>query len=162
VELVKAHYSEDIAIYRVVNTHQDVIDRLPSVTPDFSILDDEQDDFYCVQSSPSGFLGRLINKASIEGLIEHYATFPDRIGGNYIFEGARYLIKGYFRFGSSGAPYVFYDKKTNQYKVNAIQSEASPIQLSINNSQEGNFQYINAIASPLNIIRDEAFPLVVI
>ncbi|MEJ7823754.1 MAG: hypothetical protein WKF85_15645 [Chitinophagaceae bacterium] len=66
----------------------------------------------------------------------------------------RYLIKGYFRFGSSGAPYVFYDEENDIFKVNAIQSEACAIQLSINNNMNGNFQYVNAIASPLKIIQD--------
>ena len=39
--------------------------------------------------------------------------------------------------------------------VNAIQSEASPLQLSINNTMAGNFQYVNAIASPLAMIKDK-------
>ena len=70
-------------------------------------------------------------------------------------DGLRYLIRGYFRFGSSGAPYVYYNADEGQFKVNAIQSEASPIQLSINNSRDGNFQYVNAIASPLKNIKEE-------
>lgn len=68
------------------------------------------------------------------------------------FEGLRYLIKGYFRFGSSGAPYIFYDQKSGSFKANAVQSEACPLQLSINNNREGNFQFVNALASPLNIM----------
>jgi hypothetical protein len=160
VELVEAFYKEDIALYRIINTQKSVIDRLPCVKPDFSILEDNQSNLYCVQSSPNGFLGRLINKAIIEGFIDHHGIFQDRIGGNYIFEGTRYLIKGYFRFGSSGAPYVFYDPRSRQYKVNAIQSEASPIQLSIGNNKEGNFQYVNAIASPLNIVQDRLGPYI--
>ena len=40
------------------------------------------------------------------------------------------------------------------FKANAIQSEACPIQLSINNNRDGNFQYINALASPFGIIKD--------
>jgi hypothetical protein len=134
VELVEAFYNEDIALYRIINTHQGIIDRIPSITVDFSVLPDNQTNYYCLQSSPGGSLGRLLNKAQIEGL--------------------RYLIKGYFRFGSSGAPYVYFDSETDQFKVNAVQSEACPIQLSINNNREGNFQYINAIASPLNIIEE--------
>lgn len=153
LELVEAFYNEDIAVYRIINTEQSIIDRLPKIDVDFSLLDDSQENMYCVQSSPNGFLGRLVNKAIIEGHVDHHGHFQDRIGGNYIFEGMRYLIKGYFRFGSSGAPYVFYDTEKNIYKVNSIQSEACPIQLSINNNREGNFQYVNAIASPLNIIQ---------
>ncbi len=85
--------------------------------------------------------------------------FTDRFDGNYISEGCRYLIKGYFRFGSSGAPYVVWDNDKKTFKANAVQSEASPLQLSINNNREGNFQYVNAIASPLNIIKDKLHDL---
>jgi len=67
----------------------------------------------------------------------------------HYFEGLRYLIKGYFRFGSSVAPYVFYNDKESKYFVNAIQSEACPQQLLIGNSRDGNAQDINAIATPL-------------
>ena len=70
-------------------------------------------------------------------------------------DGLRYLIRGYFRFGTSGAPYLFFDEKEKIFKVNAIQSEASPIQLSINNNRQGNFQYVNAIAAPLKNIKSE-------
>lgn len=155
VELLDAFYQEDIALYKMVNTHQDVIRAIPKIEPDFSILPDGQKRFYGLQSSPGGFLGRLLNKAHIEGHLDHHGMFVDRFGGNYTFEGLRYLIQGYFRFGSSGAPYVFFDPETKQFKVNAIQSEASPIQLSINNNKEGNFQYINAIASPLHLIEEK-------
>ena len=94
-------------------------------------------------------------QAQIEGYLDHHGTFMDRIGGNYTFEGLRYLIKGYFRFGSSGAPYVFYDQENKKFKVNAVQSEACPIQLSISNNRDGNFQYVNALASPLSIIEEK-------
>ncbi|MFM7019078.1 hypothetical protein [Flavobacterium sp.] len=153
VELVEAYYNEDIALYKIVNTHKDVINRLPSIEADFSLLNDNQPNIYCLQSSPNSEVGKLINKAQIEGYLEHFGIFPDTFGGNYTFEGARYLIKGYFRFGSSGAPYVFFDNENDKFKVNAIQSEACPVQLSIENKREGNFQYVNAIASPLNIIQ---------
>jgi hypothetical protein len=149
LELVEAFYSQDIALYKIVNTAQPIIDKLPFVAVDDRICDDDQENYYCLQSAPGGALGRLLNQAHIEGFLDHHGTFPDRIGGHYIFEGTRYLIKGYFRFGSSGAPYLLYDEKDGQFKVNAIQSEASPIQLSIKNDREGNFQYINAIAVPL-------------
>lgn len=153
VELVEAFYNEDIALYRIINTNQDIINRIPSITPDFSILPDNQLNFYCLQSSPGGTnLGSLLNKAQVEGYLDHHSILDDHFDGNYTLEGLRYLIKGYFRFGSSGAPYVYFDSELNQFKVNAIQSEACPIQLSINNSREGSFQYVNAIATPLNII----------
>lgn len=158
LEFVSAYHNEDFALYRIINTHQDIINRLPSISPDYRILNDNEPNLYCIQGSPGGFLGRLLNNARIEGFLDHHGIFPDRIGGNYIFEGTRYLIKGYFRFGSSGAPYVVYDSWNRVFKVNAIQSEASPIQLSINNSREGNFQYVSAIASPLKIIEEKLQP----
>lgn len=154
IELVEAFYNEDIALYKIVNTSQAVIDAIPSFEIDYSILEDNQENYYCLQSSPMSEIGKLLNKATIEGFTEHFAIYQDRIGGNYNLEGFRYLIKGYFRFGSSGAPYVVYDAKSNTFKVNAIQSEACPIQLSINNQRDGNFQYINAIASPLQVIQE--------
>lgn len=152
LDLVEAFYDADIALYRLAPEVLDAKDYLPSVDLDFSILDDRNTDVFCLQSSPSGFLGRLLNKATIEGYLDQHQMFFDRIGGNYILEGFRYLIRGYFRFGSSGAPYLFYDESTGLFKANAIQSEASPVQLSINNSREGNFQYVNAIASPLMLV----------
>ncbi len=152
VELVEAFYNEDIALYKIANSNKDIIKRLPSIEVDYTIFDDDKLNYFCLQSSPSSEVGKLLNKAQIEGFIDHFGIFLDRIGDNYTFEGIRYLIKGYFRFGSSGAPYVFYDSETDRFKVNAIQSEACPIQLSIDNKRDGNFQYVNAIASPLNII----------
>lgn len=155
VELVKAFYSADIALYKVVNTPKEIVDKIPAAEVNFDFLDECVDKLYCLQSSPSGPTGRLLNHANIEGMLDHFGIFPDEIGGNYLFEGYRYLIKGYFRFGSSGAPYFYYDENKGKYVVNAIQSEASGIQLSIKNDREGNFQYINAIASPLYIIKEE-------
>ena len=155
VELVNAFYSADIALYRITGELPEVINKIPAVDINFDFLDESKDKLYCLQSSPSGPAGRLLNMATIEGMLDHLNVFPDEIGGNYLFEGYRYLIKGYFRFGSSGAPYLFYDDERGRYVVNAIQSEASGIQLSIKNDKEGNFQYVNAIASPLYIIKDE-------
>lgn len=155
VELVTAFYGADIALYKMVNMPQEVLSRIPAVDVDFSFLDEQSDKLYCLQSSPSGPAGRLLNEASIEGMLDHFNIFPDDIGGNYVFEGYRYLVKGYFRFGSSGAPYLAYDASMGKFVVNAIQSEASGIQFSIKNDKEGNNQYINAIASPLYIIKDE-------
>ncbi len=114
-----------------------------------------QANYFCLQSAPVDNLGRLLNEARIEGLLDHWSLFKDDIQGDYVFEGMRYLIEGYFRFGSSGAPYLKYDFTANNFKVNAIQSEACPIQLSINNDRKGNFQYVNAIASPVKNIENE-------
>jgi hypothetical protein len=155
VELVKAFYSSDIALYKIVNTPQEIIDKIPALDIDFEFLDESVEHFYCLQSSPNGPAGRLLNEAHIEGMLDHFWIFNDEVGGNYVFDGCRYLVKGYFRFGSSGAPYLVYDRLRDKFVVNAIQSEASGIQLAIKNDREGNFQYINAIASPLCIIKDE-------
>ena len=155
VNLVHAFYEADIALYKVVDTPAEVIARIPSVEIDLNFLDELKEDFYCLQASPNGPAGRLLNDAKIEGLLDHFGIFIDDVGGNYIFEGYRYLVNGYFRFGSSGAPYLFYDTTRGKYFANAIQIEASGIQLAIKNDREGNFQYVNAIASPLYIIKDE-------
>ena len=155
LELIKAFYNQDIALYRIINTDKEVINKIPSIQLDFGIYDRSENNYFCLQCAPIDNLGRLINRADIEGLLDHWNSFKDDIGGNYILEGLRYLIKGYFRFGSSGAPYLVYNSKESRFKINAIQSEASPIQLSINNNMQGNFQYINAIASPVNIIEKE-------
>lgn len=155
VELVKPFYESDIALYRIVNTPSEIIAALPYLEVDFSVFDDGARNYYCLQSSTANEIGRMINKAQIEGYIEHFNMFTDTIGGNYIMDGFRYLIKGYFRFGSSGAPYIFYDEASGRFKANAIQSEACPIQLSIDSKREGNFQYVNAIASPLSIVEEE-------
>jgi hypothetical protein len=155
LELVKAFYSDDISLYRIVNTDREIINRLPTISIDYRILDDSEKNLYCIQSSSNSLLGRMTNKAVIEGYADNWSLFKDRIGGDYVMDGNRYFIKGYFRFGSSGAPYVVYDENEKQFKASAIQSEASPIQLSINKNREGNFQYVNAIASPLNNIQVE-------
>lgn len=155
LELVHAYYTEDVALYKIVNTDQQIIDKLPiaNLSFDLSLMNTS---LYCLQGSPSGTnLGRMINESRIEGILDHHAVEADRIGGAIFREGIRYLLKGYFRFGSSGAPYFIYDDETESFKVNAIQSEASPIQLSIGGNRNGNFQYINAIASPLSIIKED-------
>lgn len=153
-ELVEAFYEDDVALYKIVNTHQNIIDLIPSFEIDPEIYDVTNHDFFCVQSAPADLNpGRMINEANVEGLVDQFTSLPDRIGGNYNLHGLRYLIKGYFRFGSSGAPYVKFNADTETFKVNAIQSEACPIQLTINNDKTGNFQWVNAIATPLaNVI----------
>ena len=154
VELVEAFYSADIALYRIIDTAPEIIGAIPSIDIDTEFYEDNPANIFCLQSSPASSAGRLLNEAKIEGIMEHFGIFHDEIEGNYNLEGLRYLLKGYFRFGSSGAPYLLYDYVRNCYAANAIQSEASPIQLSIKNEKEGNFQYVNAIASPLYLIKD--------
>jgi hypothetical protein len=153
-ELVDAWYEDDVALYRIVNTPQGIINAIPWFRTDPEVYDVSNGDYFCVQTAPSDLNpGRMINEAKIEGLIDQYTPFKDRFGGNYNLQGLRYLIKGYFRFGSSGAPYLKFDPASYTFKVNAIQSEACPIQLEIKNSRTGNFQFVNAIATPLaNVI----------
>jgi len=154
-ELVEAFYEDDFSIYRIVNTHQSIIDLIPGLEIDSEVYDSSDKDFYCLQSAPNDMNpGRMISEVRIEGLMDQYSNLQDRIGGNYNIQGLRYLIKGYFRFGSSGAPYLKFDNQTNTFKVNAIQSEACPIQLTIKNDRAGNFQYVNAIASPISNVFD--------
>ena len=156
LELVKVFLENDITLYRLSNVTNDIITKLPAIQVDYNSYDDECTNLFCLQSSPSNSnLGRLLNCAQIEGVLDHWANMPDDIIGTYIFEGFRYLIRGYFRFGSSGAPYVKLNDGGTQFKVIAIQSEACPIQLTIKNDREGNFQYVNALASPLSLLSAE-------
>ena len=160
LELVHAFYNEDIAVYKMVNVPQELVQRMPSVSIDYTLLDGDIKNFYCLQSAPVNEVGRLLNDAKLEGLLDHFTLFNDPVSGNYVVDGIRYLVKGYFRFGSSGAPYLLYDAGKKEFRVNAIQSEASPLQLSINNTMAGNFQYVNAIASPLYMIKDKLQSLI--
>ena len=149
LELIDVYDPEDIALYRMVNTAEEVIQKIPKAILDFDIYGTHRT-LYCLQASPSGTnLGRLVNESCIDGLMDHHGIARDPIGGNFVRKGLRYLLKGYFRFGSSGAPYFIFDEDEQIFKVNALQSEASPIQLSIKNDRTGNFQYVNAIASPI-------------
>lgn len=153
LEVLKEFTEHDIAAYRLINVSKDIIAALPYIQADYNFYDDDSTSLYCLQSSPSNSnLGRLLNRAKIEGILDHWAQQRDEISGGYIVEGLRYLVHGYFRFGSSGAPYVRYDDAAQQFKAIAIQSEAAPIQLTIKNDQEGNFQYVNALASPLSLV----------
>jgi hypothetical protein len=155
LSLVQAFYQEDVALYKIVTADPKVIAKIPYSSLNYDLCNTGEI-INCLQSSPSGTnLGYLFNESRIEGLMEQHAAFVENIGGNYFFEGLRYLLKGYFRFGSSGAPYFIFNKETNSFEINALQSEASPIQLSINNNREGNFQYVNAIATPLNIVKEK-------
>ncbi len=156
LELIKTYWPEDISLYKVTNsTDQQIVDKLPFVKISFGLADIGES-LYCLQASPSGSnLCRMINASRIEGILDHHAKILDRIGGDFIFEGHRYLMKGYFRFGSSGAPYLVYDAENDTFMINAIQSEASPIRMTINKKKEGNFQYINAIASPLQLVQND-------
>jgi len=154
LELSKAWYAEDIALYKIVNADSQIIDKLPAADISYELFL-PPNKLHCVQSAPSSIMGRMVNEARMEGVLEQHVNVADRYGGSYLRTGLRYLLKGYFRFGSSGAPYFIFDENSGKFFVNAIQSEASPIQLSIKNDKSGNFQYVNAVASPLAIIKDE-------
>ncbi len=160
LQLVQAFYDHDIAVYRIIQTHPSIVSALPSAPTSFETFLPGHS-LFCLQSSPSGTnLGRMLNQAHIEGILDHHAMQPDPVGGNFIRKGLRYLLKGYFRFGSSGAPYFIFDPPTQTFLATAIQSEASPIQLSIKNDKNGNFQYINAIASPLSLIQQPLLEII--
>lgn len=152
LELLDNLENEDIAIYKIINTHNDIIEKLPSIDIDFELYDTGTQDYYCLQVAPYDNLGRIINEARIEGLLDNFALENDMLGNSYRFEGIRYLIKGFFRFGSSGAPYLIYDRENEIFKVNGVQSQASFIQLLINNSMNGNLQYVNGIATPMSLV----------
>ncbi|MEO0037696.1 MAG: hypothetical protein RIQ59_907 [Bacteroidota bacterium] len=155
LELLDAFVNEDIAIYKVVNTPNEIINKLPSLEVDFKLHNIGTEDYYCLQSAPFDNLGRIINEARIEGLLDTFSQEVDILENQYILDGIRYLIKGYFRFGSSGAPYLIYDRDSQSYKVNAVQSQASHIQLAINGNMEGNFQFVNGVATPLSVIEEK-------
>jgi hypothetical protein len=155
LELLDAFVNEDIAIYKVVNTPNEIINKLPLLEVDFKLHNIGKEDYYCLQSAPFDNLGRIINEARIEGLLDTFSQEVDILENQYILDGIRYLIKGYFRFGSSGAPYLIYDRDSQSYKVNAVQSQASHIQLAINGNMEGNFQFVNGVATPLSVIEEK-------
>ena len=152
LELIDECINEDLAIYKIVNTHNDIINKLPSIEVDYELYDTSTENFYCLQTAPFDNLGRIISEAKIEGILDNFSKETDVLANTVIMDGTRYLIKGYFRFGSSGAPYLIYDKAVEEFKVNAVQSQASYIQLAINGEMKGNLQYVNGIASPLSLI----------
>jgi hypothetical protein len=152
LELLDEFVNEDIAIYKIINTHDEIINKLPSADIDYEIYDTGTANYFCLQTAPYDNLGRIINEARIEGLFDNYNLQSDSIGNSYIMDGLRYLIKGYFRFGSSGSPYLIYNDETEKFRVNAVQSQASYIQLSIGGKMDGNMQFVNGVASPLSLI----------
>lgn len=153
LELLSVFYAEDFALYRIKEgTDKAIVDRIPALQMTSSMFG-LGEKLYCLQGSSSGTnLGRMVNESRIEGILDHHAIEKLRLGGPIFREGLRYLLKGYFRFGSSGAPYLHFNEDEGRFEINAIQSEASPIQLVIDNNREGNFQYVNAIATPIEII----------
>ena len=154
LEFVEAIFEEDVAIYKLANVDADIIDKLPFLEIDWNLYANYSDKkMFCLQSSPTTPLGKILNSASIEGISDHWNSMKGIANPGYIIEGIRYMIKGYFRFGSSGAPYLVYDEDSDQLKACAIQSEACPVQLQINNKRDGNLQYTHALATPLVNVR---------
>ena len=155
LQLVFVSHSYDIALCKIINTPSPVVDSIPSTHLSFQKAQPD-DVFYCLQASPSGsHLGRLLNTCNLESIMDHHAIKTDPFSGNDIHRGLRYILNGYFRFGSSGAPYFCLDPKTNQMALTAIHSEAASIQLSIHGDKGKNAQYTRAIATPLLHIKQE-------
>jgi hypothetical protein len=160
LELRSIFYEHDIAIYKAINTDPKVIHAIPKLDIDFTTYDGTENfKFYCLQSSPSSEMGRLLNTASIEGISQHWGI-QSNVNPPTIMEGLRYIMKGYFRFGSSGAPYLVLKESTGDLKLNAVQSEACPQQLLINKSRDGNAQYINGIATPIGNLENQIKELI--
>jgi hypothetical protein len=154
LEIYHTSWEDDICVYKLVDRDPAIINALPSLSVDTTLYDGtENSKIYCLQSSPTSSMGKLLNEARIEGVSDHY-SMQNKFKPTYIHEGMRYLMMGYFRFGSSGAPYITYNQETKAASIFGIQSEACPVQLSIRSKRDGNFQYTKAIVSPLNNITD--------
>ena len=156
LEYVDAVFEEDVAIYKIATDDAEILNKLPHLEIDWNLYANYSDKkFFCLQSSPTTPLGKILNNASIEGISDHWNSMKGIANPGYIMEGIRYMIRGYFRFGSSGAPYLVYDEDSDQLKACAIQSEACPVQLQINKKRDGNFQYTHALATPLINVREK-------
>lgn len=156
LEIVFYDIGNDLAVFKVKDIDKDVIDIIPFIELDYTLLDfTSTQNLLCIQGSPTTTLGKTLNKSFIEGIVDNVSLQPN----NTLFEGTRYLIKTYFRFGSSGAPYVFYDEVKDKFVLNAVQSEACPIQMDINGIRNG-MQYTHALASPIRNIQDKIQKLI--
>jgi len=155
LKLVKIFVDSDISLYQLDDKYSELASFIPSVKIDSSLLTIADESIFCLQGAPVNELGRMLNKASIDGVLDHFSPQAFIRNEHNIFSGLRYLIKGFFRFGSSGAPYLIYKADEKSFYANAIQSEACPLQMIINNNREGNAQFVSAIATPLYNIRDD-------
>lgn len=155
LKLHKIIVEADAAIYKIADDFADIIPLIPKIDVDLTLREIGDKHFYLLQSAPINALGRMLHNSQIEGYIDHYSNALSHKNRNYIFEGTRYLVKGYFRFGSSGAPYLHYDPEQDIFKANAIQSEACPLQMLIQGNRDNSAQYVNAIATPLHNIKGE-------
>ncbi len=155
VELIEIITDYDIAIYKIADNFKYLIPSIPSIKIDTNIYDIDDDNYYGLQSAPWNQLGHMIHKVSIEGYVDHFSKY-DKI--DVVRDGFRYLTKGYLKFGSSGSPYLYYDKDKDEFRANAIQSELFGIQMRIEKSLN-NTQYVNAIATPLFNIKKKLYEL---
>ncbi len=151
VELVEIITDYDIAIYKIADNFKDLIPHIPSIKIDTKIYDIGNDNYYGLQSAPWNEMGHMIHKVSIEGYVDHFSKYESI---DVVRDGFRYLTKGYLKFGSSGLPYLYYDKDKDEFRANAIQSELFGIQMRIGDSRD-NTQYVNAIATPLSNIKEK-------
>jgi len=151
VELVEIITDHDIAIYKIADKFKGLIPHIPSIKIDTKIYDIGNDNYYGLQSAPYNEIGHMIHKVSIEGYVDHFSQYE---GIDVVRNGFRYLTKGYLKFGSSGSPYLYYDKDKDEFRANAIQSELFGIQMRIGDNRN-NTQYVNAIATPLFNIKEK-------
>jgi len=157
LDLVQGFPEYDLAIYKMQNIGEDAIDKIPFIEACASLLNfGKSSPLYILQGSPNDFgLGHMLNNAEIEGIVDHFGIYQTPLGTHAgKSDGARYLSRNYFKFGSSGSPYISYVESEDKFYVSAIQSEACPIQMSINGDRSNNAQYTHALASPLFNIRE--------
>lgn len=150
LEVVMQDQDNDIVLYKLKDTEKEIISKIPFLNIDFKSLDFNSNvSLLCLQASPSSEFGRTLNSSYIEGIVDNFS-----FDSKNVFKGNRYLLKTYFRFGSSGAPYVFYDETRNGFYINAIQSEACPIQMDIGGQRNG-MQYTHALATPIANVKNK-------
>ncbi len=160
LELVSAFYEHDLAIYRIVNAPPVQLICFKSQTLITSIVMIPRKIIIAFRARQQVRLEGCSVSPKLKVLLDQFSLFMDPIAGQYLSEGSRYLIKGYFCFGSSGAPYLKWDSESDEFKVNSVQSEACGLQLNIDGKRDNNFQYVNAIASPIALIEDELNQLI--
>ena len=105
----------NVTAYRAITDNINNAEKT-SIEIDFELHDTSINNYFCLQTAPYDNLGRIINEAKIEGLLDNYSLNTNIIGNSYLMDGIRYLIKGFFRFGSSGAPYVIFDQQKKYSK----------------------------------------------
>jgi hypothetical protein len=153
---IRILWEQDLSIYRLVAPDARVLAALPAAVATFDEIA-IGDTLYPLQNSPTSDFGRLVNRSVVEGLLDEHSPVRQH---SIVRQGSRYLIKGFFRFGSSGAPYFRWNADEARFEVVAIQSAAAPIQLTVGGSMQDNFQWVSGIATPLAPIKSELDALV--